>query len=210
MVLHHSASGETNGCCGDDMESNRWPGVQIKDVEGLARLAPRFYGVTSLAIDREDHDFLILEDVTATYKRPAILDVKMGKITFDPVANVAKQEKETKKYPPQRTLGFRLLGYRIHCSDGTVVVKDREWGKSYDENNILDGLLEFFSGRGADLCLISETLLKLDRVRQWFNTQRSFHFYASSLLFVYENDLSQPSNMQLVMIGKPLLALLVL
>uniref|UniRef100_A0A158PAE9 Kinase n=1 Tax=Angiostrongylus cantonensis TaxID=6313 RepID=A0A158PAE9_ANGCA len=177
-----------------------WPDIQIEDVEGLAVLTPRFYGIISLAIDREDHDFLILEDVTAVYRLPAILDVKMGRVTFDPLANALKQERETTKYPPQRTLGFRLLGYRMHCSDGTVVVKDKEWGKAHNENTILNGLREFFSGRGADPYLISEALLKLDRVRQWFSTQRSFHFYSSSLLFVYENDLSRPSNLQLVMI----------
>ncbi|KAJ1352232.1 hypothetical protein KIN20_008442 [Parelaphostrongylus tenuis] len=200
-ALRHGTSGQLNVDSGDDeMESYGWPNIRIKDVEGLALLTPRFYGVTSLAIDREDHDFLILEDVTAVYRLPAILDVKMGRITFDPVADPLKQEKEMKKYPPQRTLGFRLLGYRMHLNDGTVVVKDKEWGKAHNENNILDGLIEFFSGRGTDSSLISEALLKLDRVRQWFSTQKSFHFYASSLLFVYENDLSQPSNLQLVMI----------
>lgn len=60
-----------------------------------------------------EYEFLMLEDVTASYTRPAILDVKMGRITYDPVANEAKREKETIKYPPQRVLGFRLLGYRV-------------------------------------------------------------------------------------------------
>ncbi|KAK5965413.1 Kinase [Trichostrongylus colubriformis] len=172
----------------------------MEDAEGLARMTPRFYGLTSVPIDKKDVDFLILEDVTSTYTRPAILDVKMGRITYDPVASATKREKEARKYPPQTVLGFRILGYRMHCQDGNIVVKDKEWGKGYDEYTILDGLLEFFSGRGIDPALISEALSKLDRVRQWFAKQTSFHFYASSLLFVYENDRSKPANVQLVMI----------
>ncbi|VDO22271.1 unnamed protein product [Haemonchus placei] len=147
-----------------------------------------------------DVDFLILEDVTSTYTLPAILDVKMGRITFDPLANAAKREKEERKYPPQTVLGFRLLGYRVRNTNGKIVVKDKEWGKSFDEHNILDGLLEFFSGRGTDPTLISEALSKLNYVREWFAKQTSFHFYASSLLFVYENDLQKPPNVHLVMI----------
>ncbi|EYC09043.1 hypothetical protein Y032_0062g3319 [Ancylostoma ceylanicum] len=90
----------------------------------------------------------------------------------------------------------------MHRSSGEIVVKDKEWGKAYNENNILDGLLEFFSGRVADLNLMSEVLNKMKRVKEWFATQKSFQFYASSLLFVYENDPSLPPNVRIVMIGE--------
>lgn len=199
-ALRHSTSGDVDGGGGDDAASNGWPDVNFKDVEGLARLTPVFHGLTTVAIDRSDHDFLILDDVTASYSRPAILDIKMGRITFDPVAPAAKREKEERKYPPQAILGFRLLGYRMHYKDGRIVVKDKEWGKSFDEKNIAEGLSEFFSGRGPDASLMADTLSKLDEIRQWFAVQKSFHFYASSLLFAYENDPSKPASVQLVMI----------
>ncbi|EYC09042.1 hypothetical protein Y032_0062g3319 [Ancylostoma ceylanicum] len=201
-ALRHSTSGGANHDSGDDIKAIGWTDVKEKDVKGLVELTPIFYGMTPLLIDKEEHEFLILEDVTAGYTRPAILDVKMGRITYDPVASEAKREKETIKYPPQRVLGFRLLGYRMHRSSGEIVVKDKEWGKAYNENNILDGLLEFFSGRVADLNLMSEVLNKMKRVKEWFATQKSFQFYASSLLFVYENDPSLPPNVRIVMIGE--------
>ncbi|VDL70598.1 unnamed protein product [Nippostrongylus brasiliensis] len=126
----------------------------------------------------------------------------MGRITYDPLAGAAKRKKEEIKYPPQKTLGFRLLGYRMHRKGGHVTVKDKEWGKGYDENDIHSGLEEFFSGRGVDAEMMSDVLTKLDGVRQWFATQKSFHFYASSLLFAYENDTSKPPNVEIVMIGR--------
>ncbi|KAK6031581.1 hypothetical protein OSTOST_02269 [Ostertagia ostertagi] len=168
-ALRHSTSGDVSEGCGGDADSDGWPGISMEDAEGLARMTPRFYGLTSVPIDKKDVDFLILEDVTSTYSSTSHIGCKNGQ-------------------------------NHMHCKDGKIVVKDKEWGKSYDEYSILDGLLEFFSGRGMDSGLISEALSKLDRVRQWFAKQTSFHFYASSLLFVYENDSTKPPNVQLVMI----------
>ncbi|PIO75789.1 hypothetical protein TELCIR_02147 [Teladorsagia circumcincta] len=143
-ALRHSTSGDVSDGSGGDTDSDGWPGISMEDAEGLARMTPRFYGLTSVPIDKKDVDFLILEDVTSTYSLPAILDVKMGRITYDPVASATKREKEKRKYPPQTVLGFRLLGYRMHCKDGKIVVKDKEWGKSYDEYNILDDFSHVF------------------------------------------------------------------
>ncbi|ETN83331.1 hypothetical protein RB195_000621 [Necator americanus] len=199
-ALRQSTSGQASDSGGGDTKLDGWAEVNVQDVKGLAELTPVFYGLTSVMIDKEDHDFMILEDVTNVYSRPAILDVKMGKITYDPLANEVKREKELTKYPPQKILGFRLLGYRMHRTSGEVVVKDKEWGKAHDEKNVLDGLLEFLSGRGVDPRLTSEVLTKVNGVRKWFATQKSFQFYASSLLFVYENDPSMPPNVQIVMI----------
>ncbi|WKY05974.1 hypothetical protein Q1695_006294 [Nippostrongylus brasiliensis] len=197
-TLRNSTSGDVGS--ESSSEKNGWPDVKTEDAEGLARLTPTFYGLTHVAIDKEDHEFLVLDDVTIPYSHPAILDVKMGRITYDPLAGAAKRKKEEIKYPPQKTLGFRLLGYRMHRKGGHVVVKDKEWGKSYDENDIHNGLEEFFSGRGVDAEMMSDVLTKLDGVRQWFATQKSFHFYASSLLFAYENDTTKPPNVEIVMI----------
>jgi len=57
-------------------------------------------------------------------------------------------------------------------------------------NYLFAGLGRFFGlGRG---CLrreeISMTLDHLERIAQWFRAQRSFHFFASSLLIVYETS----------------------
>lgn len=54
-----------------------------------------------------------MEDVTIGYQRPAILDLKMGQVTYDPIAKPEKIEKERIKYPPQAKMGMRILGYRV-------------------------------------------------------------------------------------------------
>lgn len=54
-----------------------------------------------------------MEDLACRYKYPCIMDIKMGKVTYDPSATKAKRLAEAVKYPEQETLGFRLTGYRV-------------------------------------------------------------------------------------------------
>ncbi|CAI4227535.1 unnamed protein product [Auanema sp. JU1783] len=165
----------------------------------LANTSPRFYGTEKLVVDDEEHEFIILEDVTCTFKQPAILDIKMGKVTYDPLANEEKRRKESAKYLPQTKLGFRLLGYRVHVND-QVQVRDKEWGKGFDEN-VYEGLTEFFkAGREDNQEILMSFLEQLQKIQKWFEQQRVFHFYASSLLFLYETDITLPHNIRIYMI----------
>ncbi|CAI5449755.1 unnamed protein product [Caenorhabditis angaria] len=182
--------------------SSEFSTCEPSDVQQLRNLCPRFFGIRKLFVDGQDREFLILEDVTANYNLPAILDLKMGRKTYDPLASREKIDKESIKYPPQAKIGCRLLGYRIHSSDKTVKVRDKDWGKSFDENTIQNGLAEFFSARGPDSrsTVIREALNSLKSIRQFFETQKSFQFFASSLLFVYEARENLPTNLRIVMI----------
>ncbi|CAJ0922065.1 unnamed protein product, partial [Mesorhabditis belari] len=158
---------------------------------------PRFHGLKRVPIDGKEEEFLILDDLTCPFSRPAIMDVKMGRVTYDPDASDKKVKSETEKYPPQKSLGFRLLGYRIHKEDGSVEIQDKDWGKSKDETNIGQALLEYFTIRPDAVALI---LRKATLFREWFAQQRLFHFYASSLLFIFETDPTKPVNADVRMI----------
>ncbi|UMM31405.1 hypothetical protein L5515_012895 [Caenorhabditis briggsae] len=176
-------------------------GTRMKDVNRMKGLTAKFYGMETLFVDGEDREFLVLEDVTSDYTRPAILDLKMGQVTYDPLASAAKIEKETIKYPPQATMGLRILGYRIHQCNKEVEIRDKDWGKSFDETNIQNGLSEYFSARHADLKMVlQEALDRLQPFKEFFESQESFKFFASSLLFVYEADKTLPINLRIVMI----------
>ncbi|CAL2042128.1 unnamed protein product [Caenorhabditis brenneri] len=175
--------------------------VRVEDVNLLRSHTAKFYRMQTLFVDGEDREFLVLEDVTAGYQTPAILDLKMGQVTYDPLAKPEKIKKESIKYPPQATMGLRILGYRIHQADQTVEVRDKDWGKKFDETNVQDGLREFFSARHADLKqVLQEALQKLESIKNFFESQKSFQFFASSLLFVYEADKRLPINLKIVMI----------
>ena len=57
--------------------------------------------------------YLQLEDVTSKYKKPCVIDIKIGKITYDPDASEEKKRKESTKYPPLQKIGFQLRGFRV-------------------------------------------------------------------------------------------------
>lgn len=54
-----------------------------------------------------------MEDLTEGYEQPCTMDIKIGKVTYDPDAPPEKVASESVKYPAQTILGFRLLGYRV-------------------------------------------------------------------------------------------------
>ena len=78
----------------------------------LRTLCPRFYGIVE-HLGPEHPGFLRLEDLTRPFRNPCIIDIKMGKVTWDPGATKAKKEREESKYPPLQKTGFQLLGCRV-------------------------------------------------------------------------------------------------
>ncbi len=54
-----------------------------------------------------------MDDLAYGIKYPAIIDFKIGKITYDPEATVEKINRQKKKYPEVEKLGFQLLGMRV-------------------------------------------------------------------------------------------------
>ena len=57
--------------------------------------------------------YLKLEDVCRRFRNPSILDVKIGRVSYDPEADDRKRSAERAKYPPLAELGFQLLGMRV-------------------------------------------------------------------------------------------------
>ena len=55
----------------------------------------------------------MLEDLTASFSKPSILDLKLGKRVWDDFADQEKIDRELKKYPAQESLGFRVIGMRV-------------------------------------------------------------------------------------------------
>lgn len=60
-----------------------------------------------------DVEYLKLDDLTATFRRPSVLDVKIGAKTYDPLASPEKVALESKKYAWSQQIGFRILGMRV-------------------------------------------------------------------------------------------------
>ncbi|CAI8046652.1 Inositol polyphosphate multikinase [Geodia barretti] len=88
------------------------------EVVALRQLVPGYYHKETIR-DRAGnlHEFLKLEDITHRYKKPCILDVKVGRRVWDDFAEKDKIDREKKKYPAQETLGYRIIGMRVNQRD---------------------------------------------------------------------------------------------
>lgn len=78
----------------------------------LRTLCPRFHGT----VLHNGENYLRLEDLTRPFRNPCIIDIKMGRVTWDPDATDAKRVREESKYPPLKMSGFQFLGCRVSYS----------------------------------------------------------------------------------------------
>jgi len=70
----------------------------------------KFYKVFPLLLEGS---YLKLEDACRRFRNPSILDIKIGRVSYDPDADEHKRSIEMAKYPPLSELGFQLLGMRV-------------------------------------------------------------------------------------------------
>lgn len=66
---------------------------------------------------------------------------------------------------------------------------DRHWASKFDEITIKDGFIAFFTDNGElRKDLMKKCLVELEKIKQVFEKQKQFRFYASSILIIYENN----------------------
>ena len=54
-----------------------------------------------------------MDDLLYGFEYPAVIDLKMGKQTYDPEATHDKIVRHLKKHPPIQVLGFQVLGMSV-------------------------------------------------------------------------------------------------
>lgn len=138
--------------------------------------------------------YMILENLTANFTTPGIIDIKIGRQTYEPGAPISKIEYEHQKFPMQKELGFRITGMKIFdSSDGTYMEVSKHICRAYSPGlDILSALGLYFYDRHSSyyLDILSRAVQLIEDVVVWATSQCSYNFYASSLLIVC--DFSQP------------------
>ena len=155
----------------------------------------------------DTNDAIVLENVTHGFKRPNVLDVKLGARLWADDAPKAKRDKLDKaaEETTSKVLGFRLAGMRTwhgddpECKDKLTddgyKVYDKSYGRSLTEKTIRRGFEEYFQlapGEKAERGrlirrVINKTLSELRELQEAIEHEES-RMYSSSLLFIYEGD----------------------
>jgi Inositol polyphosphate kinase len=100
-----------------------------------------------------DDTYLLLQDLTVGFRKPYIMDIKMGSQTYEPDASQEKRMKELNNYKNQDTFGLRIVGMKTYhpnhpnSDPGTgYVTYDKHYGRSlqtYDD--LVSAFRIFFS-----------------------------------------------------------------
>jgi len=153
---------------------------------------PEYFGRDSRKnpVTNEIDYFIKLEDLTYEMEKPCIMDLKMGKCTFEPTAPTRKKLEQSTidKVSTTETLGIRICGIRCYQpSTDSYVVKDKPWGTNV-KAEMMGTELKVFIQNGTKMRyeILSEMLPILNQLRDYFLKQTSFRFYGSSILFVYD------------------------
>ncbi|XP_061491329.1 inositol polyphosphate multikinase isoform X2 [Rhineura floridana] len=153
----------------------------------LQKYLPKYYGTWSPPTAPNDL-YLKLEDVTHRFKKPCIMDVKIGQKSYDPYASAEKIKQQVNKYPLMEEIGFLVLGMRVyHPRSDSYETQNQHYGRGLTKDTIKNGVACFFhNGCYLRKDAIAASIQKIKEILHWFENQKQLNFYASSLLFVYD------------------------
>lgn len=60
----------------------------------MRTLVPQFFGTKKVTINGKEYDCIVLEDLTANFKEPCVMDIKIGRRTWGPDATYQKMVNE--------------------------------------------------------------------------------------------------------------------
>lgn len=160
-------------------------------------------GVSASARDsspiRQEH-FLLMEDLTGRLKSPCVLDLKMGTRQYGLDATDAKKKSQTKKCDKttSRTHGVRICGMQVFdATKGSYLFQDKYYGRKVAPDDFPQALARFFhDGRRLLVHHIPIILEKLYRLARIVHELKSYRFYASSLLFIYDGHESTQDRLE--------------
>ncbi|XP_043471797.1 inositol polyphosphate multikinase [Leptopilina heterotoma] len=157
----------------------------------LLRFIPNYYGTRELEITEKSTTFLELADITKGMSEPCVMDIKIGKRTWDPLAGEEKQIAEGKKYvESRRAYGFCIPGFQVYrLSDGQLRKFGKDYGKQLNEKSVIEALelfLNISTGNLPNRDLILKLLSFLWKILAFFRAQKKYRFYSSSLLIAYD------------------------
>ncbi|KAK2156728.1 hypothetical protein LSH36_206g00030 [Paralvinella palmiformis] len=161
-----------------------------KDIENLRPLLAQYFGIWNTPL-HPGINYIKLENITQKFSKPCILDVKVGPRSWQPGSSDEKRVRETQKYPPQSQVGFRLLGLKVYqmASDSYLELDAMYMRKLQPSDILTKGILLYFhveENIAYKKKILVAFIKQLKKIHDWFSIQTSYHFYASSLLFVYE------------------------
>ncbi|XP_068617527.1 inositol polyphosphate multikinase isoform X2 [Battus philenor] len=158
----------------------------------LRKFVPEYFGVKKFSYNGHEQDYIMLEDLTERMLEPCIMDVKIGKRTWDPFATAEKIKNEENKYRScKQEFSFCIPGYQVYkLASGKLHKYGKEHGKKLHGQMVIGAIRNYLnaSGVGEAACraLLLQQLAALWALQRWAARPSSLRLVAASLLLVYD------------------------
>ena len=161
-----------------------------EDLRALRPFLPKLLGIYAF----DQMTYLILENVLRPFEYPCVIDIKLGRITYDCEATPEKIRRQIGKFQPAAEIGFQLLGWKTYRSSlQTYIYHDKRCARSLSKDELVYALAHFFGAPECDhRAVVRAVVARLVALEEVMSKQYRFTFIASSLLIVYDGgaDLS--------------------
>ncbi|KAI3766123.1 hypothetical protein L2E82_16173 [Cichorium intybus] len=168
--------------------------------ENIRKFFPIFYGTKIMkASTGTEHPHIVLQDLVSSRVSPSVMDIKIGSRTWAPEATEAYITKCLKKDRESTSVsvGYRLSGLRVFINDESGFYKpERDIMRKAGPDDVKLFLMKFVSSNpesepdcslaGSVYGGLNGILSQLLELKAWFEDQTMYHFYACSLLFMFE------------------------
>eukprot|EP00427_Karlodinium_veneficum_P000386 CAMPEP_0169163248 /NCGR_PEP_ID=MMETSP1015-20121227/58162_1 /TAXON_ID=342587 /ORGANISM="Karlodinium micrum, Strain CCMP2283" /LENGTH=241 /DNA_ID=CAMNT_0009235529 /DNA_START=15 /DNA_END=740 /DNA_ORIENTATION=- len=137
--------------------------------------------------------YIGMKNILHGLQNPALMDVKMGTRTWNTFVPQSKVESQSRKAMETTTgsLGLRVVGGKMINKDGEI----ERWSYKKTDDPIVkvkdlkdsSGLKEIFAEFLCTPTLLRSALENVEKAASFWDSQHKYAFYASSLLFAYDN-----------------------
>lgn len=153
----------------------------------LQPLLPKYHGCETYSEVR----YMRLQNLVTNFVKPCVTDLKMGAIVWGPDSTAEKIAKQKTKYPDLKKICFQIGGIKTYYPK-TDEYKSfgKDFTRSLNEEEVLTkGMPAIFDqGFGIQYDIAEVVLRRLQPVSDWFETQKQWKFFGSSILIAYEGD----------------------
>ncbi|CAF1412056.1 unnamed protein product [Rotaria magnacalcarata] len=138
--------------------------------------------------------YILLENVTARFHNPCILDLKMGKRQYADVDSDKKRQSKIKKSESSTSskLGVRLCGMQVYQIDSCrYIFTDKYRGRMLNIEEFCSSLVQYFdNGSTQRIDVISGIIERLEALHVIISSLVKYRFYGGSLLIVYDGSVN--------------------
>ncbi|TKR95399.1 hypothetical protein L596_009574 [Steinernema carpocapsae] len=146
-----------------------------------------------------DRWFVLLEDIVVKYKRPCVVDLKMGTRQYGDDASAQKRQRQTQKChtSTSASMGVRMVGMQI-CEpekDAYSYINKYD-GRIMDAPAFTSSLQRFLAVAG--LQRVKKLFQRLELLRQTLAKAEGYRFFSSSILIAFDGALEVDDDLPVV------------